>query len=340
MTDIFNKSRRSMILATGALVGFISKSSSKETTSRSVQSAKKKSPPVSVMQFDVKGDGLTDDTAAFVAADAFAASIGAALHVPKPPVAYFGSGFKPTTDWICELDTVFLNRNRSAIGSSGYSFFVVEHDVTITNAIADANRINTVTGTSDITAGKWSATNFNAFTGGAAIVVQKGAKPTFINCEGRNGGGLPCWHMTNSSPKLYRCKANGGRGNFGDGFYLGGCTDAVLEDCESSDVTRINFVSDDKSVGTRFLRPRADNAHDAGFKYGGTEFNASVWLEHTVGSTVENSHCDNIIRVGGARKWNGNPRANEPLNIIGGRSGGLTLSSVADDLFNVYVREN
>ena len=327
--------REDLISSLGStLIGFIQSNVGAKT--RTVQD--KLRDQVNVKDFGVKGDGVTDDTAAFVAADAYAATIGAALHIPKPAVSYYGSGFRPTTDWYCEPGTLFLNSNRAAISSTGYSFFVVERDVTVVNAICDANRINTVTGTADIPTGGWTSANYNAFTGGVAIVVQNGTKPTFINCEGRNGGGLPSWHMTNSSPRLYRCKASGARGNFGDGFFLGSCTGAVLEDCESTDVTRINFVSDQKCAGIRFVRPKATNAHDQGKNYGGTEFNASVWMEHTVGSVVENPDCDNIIRVGGATLWIGDPRADEPLNIFGGRSAGMTLSSVAGDIFDLHVR--
>lgn len=319
--------------AGASLIGFIQNGNG--AVARTVE--KKLRERVSVLDFGAKGDGVTNDVAAFIAADTYAASIGAVLCVPKPTVAYYGSGFAPTTDWICEPGTLFLNSNRAAISGTGYSFFVVEHDVTITNMIADANRINTVTGTADIPAGGWTAANYNAFTGGVAIVVQNGARPTFINCEGRNGGGLPCWHMTNSSPRLYRCKATGGRGNFGDGFFFGACTDAVAEDCWADDFTRIGFVSDTKSVGIRLTRCKATNAHDQGYSYGGTEFNASAWYEHTVGSTIEHPDFDNIIRVGGATNWIGDPRADEPLTFIGGRSSGMKLSSVAGDIFDVHV---
>lgn len=293
---------------------------------------------ISVREFGAVGDGVADDTIAFFNADAYASSTGATLVIDKPAVAYLGNGFKPTTDWYCEPGTIFLNSNRAARNATAYSFFVVEHDVRIENVIADANRINTVTGTADITSGGWTSGNYDAFTGGIAIVIQNGAKPTMINCTGRNSGGHPVWHITNSSPKLYRCKANGGRGNFGDGFYLGTCTNAVLEDCESTDVTRINFVSESKSIGTCFMRPVARNAHDYGNKYGGTEFNASIWMEHTVGSVIRDADCDGIIQTGGASLWVGDPRANEPLLIDGGRSTSLQLSSAAADVFDLIVR--
>lgn len=287
--------------------------------------------------FGVIGDGVTNTTTKFVEADAYAASIGAKLFIKKPAVAYFGNGFKPTTDWVCEPGTVFLNSNRAATGGSGYQFFVVQHDVYIENVIADANRINNVTGTSDIPAGGWNSSNFDAFTGGAAIVIDSGASPVMFNCEGRNSGGRPVWNITNASPKLYNCKAKGGRGNFGDGYYLGTCTNAVLVDCESEDVTRINFVSESKSRGTKFIRPIASNAHDQGINYGGTEFNGSIWLEHTVGSVVDHPDADNAFIIGGASRWTGEAAAREPLTLIGGRSASMKLSSAAVDVFGIEV---
>ena len=319
--------------AGSAVVGFVQAGTG--AVARTMQA--KARAIVHAEDFGVIGDGVTDTTALFVLADAYAASIGAQLVIKKPTVAYFGNGFKPTTDWICEPGTVFLNSNRAALNSTAYNFFVVQRDVRIENVIADANRINTVTGTSDIPPGGWNSSNYNAFTGGIAIVIDSGASPRMINCEGRNSGGHPVWHITNASPKLYNCKANGGRGNFGDGFYLGTCTNAVLVDCSSSDVTRINFVSESKSRGIKFVRPIATNAHDAGINYGGTEFNGSIWIGHTVGSAVEHPDADNAFIVGGATLWSGDAAANEPLTLIGGRSASMKISTAAVDVFGVDV---
>jgi len=255
------------------LVGFVAAG----TGSITRDALNKMRESVSVLDKGAKGDGTTNDTGAIVAADATAKLFGKDLFLPAGTYM-IDAETRATTNWRGEAGTVIKYRGAApsftrlvySSGVDGITFDGITFDG---NVSADP--------------GAWTNANYDSFTGASGLSVEGCKRPRIIRCRFVNTRqhGLRVAGCT--GPVVQGCTTQRSRGAFGDGFYLVSNIGLSIAQCWADDYTRIGFVVD--SFGDTLLTNHkisltsllATNGHDASIMYGGGEFNAGVWCEHT-----------------------------------------------------------
>lgn len=227
--------------------------------------------------FSAKGDGTTNDTAAINAANLQAAMFGKTLIIPSGTYMV-DAELRATTDWRGEPGTVIKYRGSAPaftrlVYSSGVDGITFEGITFDGNVSADPT--------------VWNTSNYDAFTGSSGLSVEACKRPRIIRCRFVNTRqhGLRVAGCTGAV--IQGCTSQRARGAFGDGFYLVSNIGLSIAQCWADDYTRIGFVVD--SFGDNLLTNHkvsltsllCTNGHDASIMYGGGEFNAGVWCEHT-----------------------------------------------------------
>lgn len=220
------------------------------------------------------GDGVADDTAALVAAEAAAFAAGATLVLPAGRVFAFNG--------------VFSTR----VSILGYGARIKQTQVAVDGSGANATVKITASGVT--IRGLTVDSNFKrgGFSGdGMSDVMLQDC--VALNCV--NAGFI--FYLGNNI-QAWRCKASDIRyfevpstGDPADGFYFGGCTNSQWVSCAAENFRRIGFVSEGngatKSAGIRALFCRATDANNCDDST--TEFNAGFWAENT--NSVDWLYC-------------------------------------------------
>jgi hypothetical protein len=232
-----------------------------------------------------KGNGTANDTAAILAADAAAASAGKGLFLPAGTFMV-DAELRATTSWYGEAGTIIKYRGQAtsfvrlvyATGVDGITFEGLTFDGGVS---ADP--------------GAWTASNYDSFTGASGLSVENCDRPRIIRCHFANTRQHGLRVVSCTGPSISLCTTKRSRGAFGDGFYLVSNVGLSVSLCWADDYTRIGFVGDSNgdslltSHKVSFSSLRATNGHDASIMYGGGEFNAGIWCEHT--GDVEMTGC-------------------------------------------------
>ncbi len=142
--------------------------------------------------------------------------------------------------------------------------------------------------------------NYNNFTGRKGIrAINSGSNLVFKNINTYNSfaAGMALYAGVDTFI-IDNVHINRTRGSFGDGFYLSGTSKkAKITNCSAYDFTRIGLVTD-SPYGGIIEDCVVDNCsfeygHHYSYLYGGTEFNAGVWLENTARSIIKNCTAKN-----------------------------------------------
>lgn len=134
---------------------------------------------------------------------------------------------------------------------------------------------------------RWSASNYDTFTGGLPLDLT-GHNVTAHDVVCRRSP-LACLRVGARNFVLRDVVAEHSRGNFGDGIFIADASDGLVERCQARDFTRIGFVSDTYGSSPEhilseridFIDCLAEKGHHASVDYGGIEFNAGYWAENS-----------------------------------------------------------
>ncbi len=236
------------------------------------------------MDFGARGDGRSDDSAAITAADAAAAKTGRTLYFPAGTYAVVP--LRATTSWSGARKGRTVLRYRG--GSEGFVTLVAASRIDGIR-FAYLHFDGRVSG--DPTT--WGAANHDQFTGAAGLSIDSCRDAVVSRCSAvdmrQHGFRLLKVH----GGHIKMCATRRSRGTFGDGFLILSSTDITVTDCVAEDYTRIGFVADRTDVTEpmcqriTFRDCTASHGHHASTNFGGSEFNAGVWLENCTSALIE-----------------------------------------------------
>lgn len=239
---------------------------------------------IRVSDFGARGDGRTDDTAAIIAADAAAAAAHKSLFFPagiyaiepiEARASWMGAGSARSILRYRGRATTFVSLV-SASGIDDIRFVDLGFD-----GSASADPIS------------WNARNYSSFTGSAGLSIDSCRNARILRCQATN----TCSHgfrlLKVHEGNIQACSTRRSRGVFGDGFLILSSTDILVADCTAQDYTRIGIAADRTDITEPLCQQltirncRPEFGHHASSIYGGTEFNAGVWIENCTSSIVE-----------------------------------------------------
>lgn len=268
----------SVMLATGSAQDIYFTHGAGEASTRSV--AAKLKEVVSVKDFGGFGDGVSDDSRAITAADAYAASIGASLLFP--PGVYRAYGLSASCNWHASGQVTIKNNVRPGANIYGFMNVTGKTGLRFSGITFDG-------WATDDPAGGWNAGNYNSFQGSIACIVANCIDVHFENCKFQNSVNGPLRIDGSSKCTFTRCSVIRGRGNFGDGVYTRASSDIEFNNCTAYDFTRIGFVTEAGSKRIKYVNCRAEYGHDRSTLYGGGEFNAGFWCENSSDVIISSS---------------------------------------------------
>lgn len=244
--------------------------------------------------FGARGDGLSDDTAAIMAADAAASTARRPLFFPAG--VYLIDPIKATTSWIGEGSDRCVLRYR---GNASYFVNLVTASgvdgIRFVNLAFDGN-----VSTDPVS---WSVTNHTRFKGAAGLSVESCENALVLRCRASNTHAHGFRFLKVRGGKFEDCTTDRSRGIYGDGILLLSSTDIVVSNCMPRDYTRIGIAADRTDISEPLCQRitirncNPEGGHNASAQFGGTEFNAGVWIENCVTATVEGVRTrDNLHR--------------------------------------------
>lgn len=243
---------------------------------------------IRVSDFGARGDGRTDDTAAVIAADAAAAAARKPLFFPAG--VYAIEPIEARTSWMGAGSTRSILRYRGRA-------------TTFVNLVS-ASRIDRIRfvdlgfdGAASTDPISWDARNYNRFTGCAGLSIDSCRDARILRCRATNTFAHGFRLLKVRGGEIRDCSTRRSRGVFGDGFLILSSIDTLVTDCTAQDYTRIGIVADRTDVTEPLCQQltirncRSEFGHHASSIYGGSEFNAGVWIENCTSSTIEGVHA-------------------------------------------------
>lgn len=254
---------------------------------------------VSVIDFGAKGDGVTDDYAAIVAADAAATAVGKELfwpagsyltrQIPDARASWRGEGIGRTVI-------------KGLVGSTPPTGF----QPLVTWDGRDNIRVSDMTFDGSVSADPVpiNASNFNSYTGfgGPTIINARNARFERVAAQNASWHGLRFYRVTGGA--ITDCMTRRTRGNFGDGILVLSSTVVAINRCDPTDFTRGGIVADRFTENEPLCQRisitncNPSNGHDGSVLYGGLEYNFGVWAENTVGITVDAVKTRDVLHRG------------------------------------------
>jgi len=250
---------------------------------------------INVRQFGAHGDGISDDTVIIQDLDAMANSSGKCLYFPAG--TYLINPLRIQSSWIGDgsSKTIIKYLGREARSESFVSVSLIDNvlfcDICFDGS-ASSDPIN------------WDGSNFDRFSGASGLSIEVCRNAKVIRCAARNmvGHGIRMLKVQNGC--ISDCEVSRCRGKFGDGIIMLSCEEIDVRDCHVRDYTRIGIVADrtDRTEplcrAIDIFRCSADNGHNSSALYGGTEFNAGVWIENCVDAVVKRVKVTNNTHRG------------------------------------------
>lgn len=239
---------------------------------------------ISVKDYGAKGNGIADDSAAIVAADAVAARSSVTLYFP--PGIYSAMPVRATTSWRGAGAQQSIIRYRG----SERTFVTMVSASGINNiCFSDLGFDGQVSADPD----NWSATTQDRFRGAAGLSIE--------NCRGATVSGCAAMNIRQHGFRLVKvddgrveaCTTHRSRGIYGDGFLILSSSNILIKACMAQDYTRIGFVADRTGITDPLCQAitlqdcQAMDGHHSSSQFGGTEFNAGVWLENCTSGLIE-----------------------------------------------------
>jgi hypothetical protein len=244
-------------------------------------------PFVNVKHYGAVGDGETDDTAAIDAAEAFAYANNRALLFPCGFAFGYSGKFQPRVDvWGYGATLKQLAGSEILTNVFGVVYYPSRANLTLVGLSIDGNFKSTGVGVD----------------GGSGVKIIDVSASNVIHA-GFN-------FYSHARPHVARCLASDIRyqqdgAGPADGFFFGGCTDALAEDCRAYRPRRIGFVSEGNGAtkGDRviFRRCITDEPHYC--DNSAAEYNTAFWAENT--NSVDFVDCVGVNIAGNAGQTSG-----------------------------------
>lgn len=239
---------------------------------------------ISVKNFGARGDGQSDDSAAIIAADAAAAKAGRALYFPAGTYAIVP--LRATTSWSGAAEGRSVLRYRG--GSDGFVTLITASHVDGIR-FTDLHFDGQVSGDP----AKWDTASHDRFTGAAGLSIDSCRDAVVSRCSAVDMRQHGFRMLKVRGGRMEGCATRRSRGTFGDGFLILSSIEVTITDCVAEDYTRIGFVAD-RTDATEPMCQRitlrdctASQGHHASSNYGGSEYNAGVWLENCTSALIE-----------------------------------------------------
>lgn len=276
---------------------------------------------LSVKDFGAIGTVVSiDDTAAIVAADLAASLVGKKLFFPAgvyniDPIVAKAKG------WYGDGRTT-LKYRRTGLEAANFMVPLVQsqnvEEVEFVGLIFDGSV------SADPT--DWGNGNYDKFRGAAGLSVEYAKRARIAWCKAINTRQHGFRMVKTDGAVIEGCTSYGARGNFGDGFFLASVTRINVSRSYAENYTRIGFVvdafGDDPFTCFKIVFDAcfAKNGHHASFLYGGGEFNAGFWFEHSGDVSMTGCYAeDNThrgINVCTGAKNNGFPGNQATVSIV------------------------
>lgn len=239
---------------------------------------------VNPKQFGAKGDGVTNDYAAFVAAEAWAFANGSSIWIPDATYAVTcasaGLGFR-----VSVFTTAAIIKLTGSYVSDAY---------TITNFVGSSYGSNII----------FQGLTINANNLARGMYLVNATEMQVLNCNFTNclTGGVGVY--TGTGVRVVGCQINGvayhtnGVGGLAaDGIFFGDSQYCVADSNTIQNFQRIGIVSDTVSAecyNNRAVNNTIFNANNCGNST--DQYNAGIWFEHTVGGQILGNR---IFDIGG-----------------------------------------
>jgi len=133
----------------------------------------------------------------------------------------------------------------------------------------------------------WDSSNYDTWYGSRGLVIRDSTGYHLDGVTSRNSYSAPVFTINSTNPVHTNLKSIRSRGNFGDGYYNSSVVNLTEVNNRAEDFTRIGSVTEaftEAPYGSsRIVRINchSENGHDSSRLYGGIEFNAGFWDEHS-----------------------------------------------------------
>jgi parallel beta-helix repeat protein len=226
-------------------------------------------------KFGAIGDGTTINTNTLQQAIDDATSKRQKLWLPNG--IFLTGKLNLTCDLVGVGTLKFLNT-----GSVYDCLTITTSGITVNDITLDGNRQSTGSG-------------YNDYIGTCGIYITADDVNIF-NIKIKNTFTMAIYADACNRLTVAYCDIRDIKGNYGDGIFQTNCTDSRILFNKVQDYTRIGIVSEGsstvKSQNIMIIGNWIFNGHDASILTGGGEYNAGIWCENTMGTTIE----DNTIK--------------------------------------------
>jgi hypothetical protein len=235
---------------------------------------------LSVKDFGAKGDGVTDDTAAFIAAENAAFLSGMTIFLPSGGVYLFNGSWNV----------------RANISGYGATIKQTRPDVVASNTLSTIQ----LKAAGLFVEGLKVDSNLKC----SGITSDGFADQVLRDCRSINALNMAFGFYGNTNSWCFNCHAKtvqygtaaGSPGGAADGFFFGGCTRSGCLQCSADDFRRIGFTADlNGAVRCNLITMDscvASNANNC--DHSTTEYNAGFWYEGTNSGSMLNCIAFNI----------------------------------------------
>jgi len=133
----------------------------------------------------------------------------------------------------------------------------------------------------------WDSSNYDTWYGSRGLVIRDSSNYHLDRVASINSYGAPIYTINSTNPRHTNCVSERSRGNYGDGYYNSSAVNLTEMNNVAKDFTRIGFVTEAFAeapyISSRIVRINchSENGHDSSRLYGGIEYNAGFWDEHS-----------------------------------------------------------
>lgn len=250
---------------------------------------------INVKWFGAKGDNTFDNTLAIQNSIVYATTNKTSVFVPSGIYNIKG---------ILKITCSFIGQDKNTTKLNFKNNGVKELSLTIEESNIEVSNLSIDNGCSNDPS-DWT-NNYDNFTGRYGVRIignREGLKISNLNTSNTIYGGIAVYgRIKNSIFKDIYTRRN--RGTFGDGFYFSSIDSCTVINCSAYDFTRIGFVTDITDVGdstpinSSFISCSAEYGHHQSISFGGGEFNAGIWCEHSTNINIDNCTFKNITSYG------------------------------------------
>ena len=250
---------------------------------------------INIKWFGAKGDNTFDNTLAIRNTIDYATTNKSSVFVPSGVYNING---------ILKITCSFIGQDKNTTKLNFKNNGVKELSLTIEESNIEVSNLSIDNGCSNDPV-DWT-NNYDNFIGryGARITGNReGLKISNLNISNTIMAGIAVYGVAKNSlfEDIYTSR---NRGTFGDGFYFSSIDSCTVINCSAYDFTRIGFVTEITDVGdtipvnSSFISCSAEYGHHQSISFGGGEYNAGIWCEHSTNINIDNCTFKNITYHG------------------------------------------